>query len=269
MKNCEDLKIEKKYLNLMNKYIYDTKLDKFGMINSIELSSGIGGVMIMLKAYFDRIHSSRMVFFEDFKNGTMKFTIIGGETILTKEQDEKYNQSVIDDIKNAFGKDFHEDMIMYIDDEGWKERNRENDEREVQKISGRLINLKKFSAEIFYDDFTSCEAYQKYSKGDISETEMLYIICNYLCEELKRLKDDNLNYFIAKHTKEKTELLIDYANRKIEVDKKINDKIIDDECKENIFELIDRKLEDGEVSKNDQIRTYGKLHNGTTCGDGC
>lgn len=246
MENCEDLKIEKKYLNLMNKYIYDTKLDKFGMINSIELSSGIGGIMIMLKAYFDRIHSSRMVFFEDFKNETLKFTIIGGETILTKEQEEKYNQSVIDDIKNAFGEDFREDMIMHIDDDERKERNRENDKREVQNINGKLINLKKLSADIFYDDFTACEAYQKYSEGDISETEMLYIICNHLCEELKRLKGDNLNYFLSKFKKEQEEFLIDYAERKIDVDNKTGNKIIKEEFKEILYELIDNKINDSE-----------------------
>lgn len=252
MGNCEDLKIENKYLNLLNKYIYDTKLDKFGMINSIELNIGIGGICMLLKAYFDRIHSSKMVFFDDFKNGIMKFTIIGGETILTKEQEEKYNQSVIDDIKNAFGEDFREDMIMYIDDEERKERNRENDEREVQNIRGKMINLKKLSAEIFYDDFTACEAYQKYAKGDLSETEMLYIICNHLCEEIKRLKDDNLNYFLSKFKREQAEFLIDYAERKIDVDGKSENKIIKEEFKESLYELIDNKISDSEEEVGDE-----------------
>lgn len=251
MKYYKGLKIESKYLNLINKYIYDTKLDKFGMINSIELSSGMGGVMIMLKAYFDRIDSSRMVFFDDFTNGTIKFTIIGGGSMLTKGQEEKYNQSVIDDIKSAFGEDFREDMIIYIDDDERKERKRENDEKEVQNIGGNLINLKKLSAEIFYDNFTACEAYWKYSNGKLSETEMLYIICNHLCEEIKRLKDENLNYFIAKHAREESELLIDYTNRKIEVDKKINDKIINDECKKFIFDILDGKSKEGEMSDHD------------------
>ncbi len=248
MESNENLEIINSYLNLIDKYIYNTELDKFGMITDIEIS----GAGVYLKAYYDRIHSSDMVLFEDFEKGKIKFTIITGESILTKEQNKQYQEKEINEIKQAFGDKFSDEMIMYIDDEERKRRNKEDEQKEIQRISTKMINLKKLSAEIFYDDYVCTETYKKYVNGEITETELLYIICNHLCEELKRLKDENLNYFIEKFRYEQAEFLVDYAKRKKEVDKLSANKIIEDESKEIIFKVLDDKLKESEeVSENE------------------
>ncbi len=248
MESNENLEIINSYLNLLDKYIYNTELDKFGMITDIEISR----TGIYLKAYYDRIHSSEMVLFEDFEKGKLKFTIITGENVLTKEQNEKYKEKQINDIKQAFGDKFSDDMIMYIEDEERKRRNKEDEQREIQRISMKMINLKKLSAEVFYDDYVCTEGYKKYANGEITETELLYIACNHLCEEIKRLKDENLNYFIEKFRYEQAEFLVDYAKHKNDVDSISENKIIKEECKESMFKILDDKLkESDEVSENE------------------
>lgn len=248
MESNENLKIINKYLNLIEKYIYNTELDKFGMITDVEISR----IGIYLKAYYDRIHSSEMVLFEDFEKGVLKFAIINGENIFTKEQNEKYKEKEINDIKQTFGNNFSDDMIMYIDEEERKIRNEEDEQREIQRISMKMINLKKLSAEIFYDNYLCTEAYKKYSKEEITEKEMLYIICNHLCEEVKRLKDENLNYFIEKFRHEQAEFLVDYAKHKKEVDKSSEHKIIEDESKEIISKVLDEKLKESEEASENE-----------------
>lgn len=235
----EDLTLDKKYLNLLGKYIYNKDHDKFGLISSIEICDRIG---IMFRAFYDKFNDNDIVFFNDFKEGTVQFVIISGLCI-GKELEEKSKRETIEDIKCAMGEDFREDMLLYIDEEDRKEKNWQNDEREIQNIGIKNLNVKRLSAEVFYDDFTCKEAYKKYADGSISETEMLYIICNYLCEEQKRLKDENLEYFISKMHTEQAEFLVDYASRKAGVDKKRETKLIPDECEEKVVEIMDKLLD--------------------------
>ena len=251
----EDFTLDKKYLNILGKHIYDKEHDKFGRISSIEICDGIG---IMFKVYYDKFNSDNIVFFNDFKEGKVQFVIIIGLCI-GKELEEKSNERTIEDIKCSMGEDFREDMLLYIDEEDRKEKNWQNDEREIQSIGTKNINVKRLSAEVFYDDFTCKEAYKKYAEGYISETEMLYIICNHLCEEQKRLKNENLEYFINKMNMEEAELLVDYASRKAGVDAK-NNKITSDEDKEKIIQIMDILL-DGFKEK------YEETVNGDDRGD--
>lgn len=236
----ENLTLDKKYLNILGKHIYDKNRDKFGRISSIEICDGIG---IMYKAYYDKFNYNDIVFFNDFKEGKVQFVIITGGLCLSKEIEEKFLKETLEDIKCSMGKDFREGMLLYIDDDERKERMRENDENEIQSIGNKNLNIKRLSSEIFYDDYTCMEIYKKYVKGKISETEMLYIICNHLCEEQKRLKEENLEYFINKMNMEEAELLVDYASRKAGVDTKKDSKL-SDECKEKVVEIMDMFLED-------------------------
>ena len=76
-----------------------------------------------------------------------------------------------------------------------------------------------------------------------------------MCEEQKRLKEENLEYFINKMNTEEAELLVEYASRKAGVDTK-NDKIISEDDKEKVIGIMDIFL-DGfkekyeESAKND------------------
>lgn len=239
MKFQEDLTIEKKYLNLLDKYIYNTETDKFGMITGISISR----MGISLRAYYDSLDDDSLVFFDDFKKGILKFTLIDGGVTFGKELHEKYTEQVIDEIKSAFGDEFSEDMIIHVEDDERTRKNRENEEKEKQNISNKLLNISKVTAEIFYDDYTAREIYMKYADDKISETEMLYLICNHLCEEVKRLKDENLEYFVEKMNREHATLLVDYASRKTGVDLKTKD-ILDEEQKETMINMLD-KLIDG------------------------
>lgn len=227
----EDFVLEKKYLNLLQKRIYSSELNLFGMITKIEITDH----GIYLKAYFSKLHNSEMIFFEDFKNGKIKFVIITDVGISNKFE-KQLNDENLQSIKDFLEEEFSQDKIVYqTNDEHQKENEREKD-MEVCKIGNTFPDLKKLSAEIFYDNYTTLELYKKYSLGAITETELLYGVCNYLCEEIKRLKDDNLNYFIDKFNHEQEQFLVEYAARKKEVDKK-GKKIIHD--KEEMFEMLD------------------------------
>lgn len=227
----EDFILDKKYLNLIHKSIYSVDLDMFGMISEIAVTD----YGMYLKACFNKIHNDRMILFEDFKNGKIKFVIITNIGISDKLESQ-FKDKDLQDIKNFLGDDFSEDKIIYQTNDKYKEEIRRKDKLEVFNIENTLLNLKKLSAEIFYDDYTILELYKKYVAGIITETELLYGVCNYLCQEIKRLKDDNLNYFIEKFNHEQKEILIEYKSRKKEVDEK-GEKIIND--KEKMFEMLD------------------------------
>ena len=85
---------------------------------------------------------------------------------------------------------------------------------------------------------------------------MLYIICNYLCEEQKRLKEENLEYFINKMNTEQAELLVEYASRKAGVDAK-NDKIISEDDKEKVIGIMDIFLDGFKEKYEESVKNDG------------
>lgn len=229
----EDFVLEKKYLNIIEKCIYNTATDKFGMITGIEITN----LGIQLKVYYDNMDSDSIVFFEDFEKGVLKFVIIT-DTGFPKTVIGNYEKKIIEDVKAFFGDKFTEDMIIYVTEEKREEKNRENKNREIENISGTLTNLKKLSTEIFYDNYTALELYKKYTKGDLTETELLYAICNHLCEEIKYLKDRNLELSMKGFLEEQAQFLIDYTQSRLEK----QGKIINEENKEGMFKFIDMLL---------------------------
>lgn len=233
MKYQEDFVLEKKYLNLIEKHIYNTKTDKFGMITGIEITS----FGIQLKAYYDNIDSDSIVFFEDFEKNVLKFVIVT-ETGFSKSITENYKKEIIEDVKSFFENKFTEDMIMYVKEEKRDEKNRENKQKEIKNISGKLMNLSKLSAEIFHDNYAALKLYKKYTEGVLTETELLYAVCNYLCEEVKKLKDWNLDLSMKDFLKEEAEFLVDYAESRFEK----QEKIINEENKEGMFKIMDMLL---------------------------
>lgn len=232
----EDFILDKKCLNLIHKSIYSAELDMFGMITEIAVTNN----GMYLKAYFDKVHDDRMIFFEDFKNGKAKFVIIT-DTNFPKKIQIECEEEILHHIKDFLEDDFSEDKIIYQTNDEHNEEIKRKDKLEVLRIGNMLLNLTKLSADIFYDNYVTLELYKKYASGVINETELLYGVCNYLCEEVKRLKDDNLNYFIDKYNHEQAEFLVEYLSRKEDVEKK-NEKIITD--KEKMFDALDKMLEE-------------------------
>lgn len=238
----EDFVLEKKYLNLIGKSIYNKTDGKNGMVTGIEVSEH----GCYLKVYYDVIDSDSIVFFEDFKKGNLQFLLIKGME-LPKELREKYEVETVEYIKAAFEDDFTDDMIKICIKEEYNAELEKKKQAGINAISGRFGNLEKLSVEIFYDNYTTVELYKRYVLGAITESEMLFGICNFLCGEVKRLKDDNLNYFIDKFNREQAEFLVEYTARKKEVDKK-SEKIIND--KKKMFEVLDAMMETEETDND-------------------
>ena len=230
MKYQEDFVLDKKYLNLIDKCIYNTKTDKFGMITAIE----IDGSGIFLKTYYDNMDSDCVAFFGDFEKGKLKFIVIKGLD-LPKGIQKDFERETKEDIKLFFGEKFTEDMIMYVEEEKRKAKNEENEQKEIKNIRGKLMNLSKLSAEIFYDNYTALELYKNYTKGNLAETQLLYGICNHLCEEIKYFKDRNLELSMKGFLEEQARFLIDYTQSRLEK----QGKTIKEEDKENMFKVMD------------------------------
>lgn len=184
------MEIEDKYAKMLGKYIYHKRLDKFGFISTIKIEQCIGGYRISLNAFCDTFDDDVIVFFEDFEKGEAQFTIITGMTAL-----EKYNESIIKDIKEVFGDKYSDDMLLYIDDDERRKRIEEVDKREVQKLHIDLVSLTDIGAEIFATDFYSRELYKKYKNDIIDEKQMLYAVINHLAQENKRINKSNSDYF--------------------------------------------------------------------------
>lgn len=184
------MEIQQKYLNLLRKYIYHKRLDKFGMITEICITCGHFGYGIALKVFCDEFDSDVIVYFEDFEKNNIVFTIITGYGELDKQ-----NEDTIKEIKEAFGDKYSESMIMYIDKDERSRRIDEEKKRNTQKLHTDLVSLSDISVEVFADDFYSKELYLKYKDNVIGKEQLLYALINHIFQEYKRVKDENLEYF--------------------------------------------------------------------------
>lgn len=180
--------IDDKYVKLLGKYVYNKRLDKFGYISSIEMISVVGGLCVYFKTYYDSFDSSAMTSFEDFTKGDIQFAIITDYDTMSS--------SHVEDIKEAFGDSFSEDMLRYVTDSEKKVTDTINNNRNTQMLHTDMVDLTNISTDVVADDFYSREIYLKYKKGVLTKEQTLYALVNHLAQELKRIKDRNLEYFI-------------------------------------------------------------------------
>lgn len=185
------MEIEEKYIKVLGKYVYNKELDKFGHIASLELTSGFG-MWIQYRVFYDTFDSNHLLFFNDFLEGKVKFTII---TNVENPDYKEFECKELEDIKSAFGDKYSDDMIMYISDNERKEKNQGNDKRNVQRLYADLISLTDISAEVLSKDFYSRELYLKWKDGVLNEKELLYALVNHISQEYRRIDDRNLEYF--------------------------------------------------------------------------
>lgn len=185
------MEIEEKYIKILGKYIYNKELDKFGHISSLELTSGFG-MWIQYRVFYDTFDSNHILFFNDFLEGKVKFTII---TSVENPDYKEFERKELEDIKSAFWDKYSDDMIMYISDDERKRKNQENAERNVQKLHTDLVSLTDISAEVLSKDFYSRELYLKWKDGALSEKKLLYALVNHISQEYRRIDDRNLEYF--------------------------------------------------------------------------
>lgn len=190
------MEIEEKYIKLLGKLVYNKQLDKYGRISSLELMSSIR-LYLMFNVYYDEFDSHYMLTIEEIDRGDIQFVI------LTEECTEEYCKLVVDDIKSVLGDKFREDMILCMTEEKWQAWIRERKTINAQKLHTDLVFFDKISTEVMMDDFYSRELYLKYKDGVLSKEELLYALVNHLCQEYKRIWDQNGRYFF-KYEFEKT-----------------------------------------------------------------
>lgn len=109
------MEIEDKYLKLINLLVHDKRTKSNGIICSLEIDWLIGGFYICYRAMFN-YGSYKSIYVEDFENGNVVFLIPYGRGCMEKEFEEigkKHKQA----IKEFFGEEFREDMIMEISEE--------------------------------------------------------------------------------------------------------------------------------------------------------
>lgn len=121
------MEIEDKYIKLLGKYIYNKELDKFGRISSLELVY-VFGLWIQFNVFYDTFDSKRILFLQDFLDGKSKFVIINDES---NHEYKQFFEEQLDDIKSAFENKFLTDMLIYMSNDEWKEKIREQDKRNV------------------------------------------------------------------------------------------------------------------------------------------
>lgn len=182
------MQIEEKYIKLLGKLVYNKRLFKYGRISSLELSHSIGSYWYF-NVFYDKFNSHEMLLYEDITNGEVQFVL------LLDAHMEEYASQEADDIKLAIGDKFSYDMIIRMKDDEWKEHLRKSEKRNTQMLHTDLVSLTEISAEVMSDDFYSRELYLKYKGCVLSKEELLYALVNHLCQEYKRLWDQNGRYF--------------------------------------------------------------------------
>lgn len=110
------MEIEEKYLNLLGLLIHDKRNNMNGMICSLMIDKYISGYGISYRIFTNRVHSYADLFIDDIVKGNVVFLIPFGKGYLDEvfQEMEKDHEAKI---KEFFGDDFREDMIMRISEE--------------------------------------------------------------------------------------------------------------------------------------------------------
>lgn len=130
------MEIDEKYFKLLNILIYDKRTKMNGIISSIDIMGQIcGSYLISYKAYMSKQHSDVYIFVEDFEKGNVVFLLPFGTTYMVKEMEEMAKQHT-ERIKEFFGENFQEDMIMMIPEDERQE--------EIRKWENLTIGLENW-----------------------------------------------------------------------------------------------------------------------------
>lgn len=110
------MEIEEKYLNLLGLLIHDKRNNMNGMISSLMIDKYITGYGIYYQVYTNRVHGYTRLFIDDILKGNVVFLLPFSKGYL----DEVFQEMAKDHeaaIKDFFGDDFREDMIVRISEE--------------------------------------------------------------------------------------------------------------------------------------------------------
>lgn len=127
------MELEDKHLKLLNLLIHDKRIDRNGMLCSIEIEKFGNSYWLSYRALFDGSRYN-IIHIEDIEKGNVVFLIPYGVGYMEEEfakMGEEYKQIV----KEFFGDNFREDMIMEISEE-----ERQAQIREREKAFNALYN---------------------------------------------------------------------------------------------------------------------------------
>lgn len=127
--------INDKYFKLLNVLIYDKRVRMNGIISSLDVMKLTdGNYLISYKAYMTKRNSDVYIFVEDFEKGNVVFLLPFGVSYMVKEMEELAERHM-KKIKEFFGENFREDMVMRI-----SEDDRQNEIRKYEQIMLGLEN---------------------------------------------------------------------------------------------------------------------------------
>lgn len=187
------MEIPDKYTKLIGKRVYNRADNRIGHISEMRIA-GSYFMCMYYNVFYDKFDDEAIMTLDAFFDGLMQFVIVTG-TGLKQELEEKANERILQDIQDAFGEKFSEDMIKYMDGDEHDRLIKQKEKEKIRCIGVECVSLSELSEKIFYDDFYCQKLWSKYRYGVISETEMLYGVCNHLCNDLDRLKQKELEYF--------------------------------------------------------------------------
>lgn len=110
------MEIDEKYFKLLNLLIYDKRRKINGMICSLVIDKYINGYGISYRIFTNRVYAYTSLFLDDILKGNVVFLLPFSKGYL----DEVFQKMAKDHeikIKEFFGDDFREDMIMRISEE--------------------------------------------------------------------------------------------------------------------------------------------------------
>lgn len=114
------MEINDKNLLLLHKLIYDPRIKANGIITSIEITPLFfpDGMHpgFWYRVFINRNHSESILLVDDIKDKKIKFLIPFNLTMSAKEEKD-YQERIISDLKEYFGDDFSDDILMYMPEE--------------------------------------------------------------------------------------------------------------------------------------------------------
>lgn len=159
-----------KACGLLDICIYNTREHKHGIITDYCFSK----LGVYFQAFYSGTDNNRYVFHDDFLNGTIKFVLFNKYEVdiycFEKSMNETIktmNKKLEEGIKEYFGKDFSEDMIMWIDYDERQESIRRYEEE------GRNDVIYKF----YIENLTNRRKYRIMSEAEsiIRNNEVAYL----------------------------------------------------------------------------------------------
>lgn len=130
--------IDDRYINLLNVLIHDKRTKTNGILSSLEIMRYAGGeCRICYRAYMSKRNSDVYIFVEDFKKGNVIFLLPFGVRYMAEEMEELAERHT-NAIKEFFGEDFREDMLMRISEDKRQE--------EIRKIDQIMLGLENWDS---------------------------------------------------------------------------------------------------------------------------